>query len=229
MIFTGTQLLPTPFLDIRSMVACCGEEGLLSVAFHPDYATNGFFYVYYVNNASNLVIARYQQRQPERQHRRSHVGSDPADHPSPGTGQPQRGQLSFSSGMDTSTPRPATAAAAATRPTTRRTWATLLGKMLRFDVTLSEVPPFHTRRSGPDLGAGLRNPFRFSFDRATGDLFIGDVGQGLWEEVSFQAAGSSAGAELRVAVDGRPALLQSVFQLQQRDAATDPSHHRVQQ
>ncbi len=58
-IYDGTQLLTTPFLDITSRVQCCGEQGLLSVAFHPNYASNRHFYVYYTNTAGNNTIARY--------------------------------------------------------------------------------------------------------------------------------------------------------------------------
>lgn len=58
-IYNGTQILPTPFLDISSLVSCCGERGLLSVAFHPNYVNNGFFYVNYTDNNGNTVIARY--------------------------------------------------------------------------------------------------------------------------------------------------------------------------
>jgi glucose/arabinose dehydrogenase len=59
-IYDGTQILPTPFLDIRSLVLCCGERGLLSVAFHPRYAENGFFYVYYTDALGDINIARYR-------------------------------------------------------------------------------------------------------------------------------------------------------------------------
>src|SRR5690348_10966013 len=61
----GTRVLPTPFLDIRSLVSCCNERGLLSVAFHPRYAANGFFYVDYTRLDGDIVVARY------------HVSSDP--------------------------------------------------------------------------------------------------------------------------------------------------------
>src|SRR5213075_1586262 len=59
-IYDGTRILPTPFLDIRNVVLCCGERGLLSVAFHPQYASNGFFYVYYTRSDGDIVIARYR-------------------------------------------------------------------------------------------------------------------------------------------------------------------------
>src|SRR5262245_24205268 len=59
MVYTGTQLLATPFLDISSLVSCCGERGLLGLAFHPSYGTNGFFYLAYTDTAGDFVLARY--------------------------------------------------------------------------------------------------------------------------------------------------------------------------
>ena len=59
-ILSGGTLLPTPFLDISALVSCCGEQGLLGLAFHPEYANNGFFYVDYTNVAGNTVVARYE-------------------------------------------------------------------------------------------------------------------------------------------------------------------------
>ena len=58
-ILVNGAVLPTPFLDIHELVSCCGEQGLLGLAFHPDYANNGFFYVYYTDVAGNIAIARY--------------------------------------------------------------------------------------------------------------------------------------------------------------------------
>jgi glucose/arabinose dehydrogenase len=59
-IYDGTQVLATPFLDVSSLITCCGERGLLGLAFHPDYATNGLFYVHYTNTAGNTALARYR-------------------------------------------------------------------------------------------------------------------------------------------------------------------------
>jgi glucose/arabinose dehydrogenase len=59
MVYDGMQILPTPFLDIEPLVACCGEQGLLGLVFHPDYANNGFFYLNYTNTDGDSVIARY--------------------------------------------------------------------------------------------------------------------------------------------------------------------------
>src|SRR5947207_2552699 len=59
-IYDGTQILPTPFLDLHATVSCCGERGLLSVAFHPQYAQNGFFFVYYTDSTGDINIVRYK-------------------------------------------------------------------------------------------------------------------------------------------------------------------------
>ncbi|HEX3552678.1 MAG TPA: PQQ-dependent sugar dehydrogenase [Thermoanaerobaculia bacterium] len=200
-IFTGGVVRPQPFLDIRSLVNTVGEGGLLSVAFHPRYAQNGFFFVNYTNGNDSTVVARYQ------------VSADPnvAD---PASGRilltiPQPfdnhkgGQLQFGpdgflyigmgdggSGFD-----PACRA---------QRMDNLLGKMLRIDVdqNVSTPPfygipadnPFRGTAAPPEIWAnGLRNPWRFSFDRATGDLWIGDVGQNLREEIDLQPAASRGG------------------------------------
>jgi hypothetical protein len=202
-IFDGSQVLATPFLEISSLVRCCGEEGLLSVAFHPDYPVNGFFYVYYVNNSGNIVVARY------------HVSGNPdmADPtsaaillviPHPTNSNHNGGQLQFGpdgylyigtgdggSGNDP--------------PCNAQRDNTLLGKLLRVDVDQNvNMSPFYgIPPTNPFVGAGdpldeiwakgLRNPWRFTFDRLTGDLFIGDVGQSAREEVDFQAAAAAGG------------------------------------
>ncbi len=59
-IYDGTQVLATPFLDVSALVSCCGERGLLSLAFHPDYRANGVFFVHYTNTAGNTTLARYR-------------------------------------------------------------------------------------------------------------------------------------------------------------------------
>jgi glucose/arabinose dehydrogenase len=190
-----------PFLDISARVVAGGEQGLLGVAFPPGYATKGTFYVDYTRGEDGAtVVARYRVTQnPD--------VADPAseevlliiDQP---FGNHNGGQIAFGpdgflyigmgdggSGGDP--------LGNAQNP------ETLLGKMLRIDVEGGAFPyavppgnPFvgTTGVHGEIWALGLRNPWRFSFDRGTGDLYIGDVGQGSFEEVDFQPA-SSAGGE----------------------------------
>jgi glucose/arabinose dehydrogenase len=94
MIHDGTQVLPAPFLDIQSVVGCCGEEGLLSVAFHPQYADNGLFYVFYTDKLGDLASARYQvSGDPNRADAESGAIVLPIGHPS--FGNHNGGQLAF--------------------------------------------------------------------------------------------------------------------------------------
>lgn len=201
LIWDGTQVLPTPFLDVSTLITCCGERGLLSTAFHPLYAQNGFFFIYYTDLDGDLVVARY------------HVTADPnvadpfsaavlltVDHPA---GNHNGGQLQFGSegylyiGMGDGGGGDDPSCNAQSN-------STLLGKMLRVDVDLNvDTPPFYgipgdnpflSTGGPPEAWAkGLRNPWRFSFDRVTGDLLIGDVGQGRREEIDFQPVGSPGG------------------------------------
>ena len=198
-IVKNQTLLGTPFLDIAARVSCCGERGLLSVAFPPNYANKGYFYVNYTNNDGDTVVARYR------------VTSDP-DVANPNSEeiiltveQPfsnhNGGQLAFGpdgyfyigmgDGGSSGDPQ-----GNGQRP------ETLLGKLLRIDVE-SGVRPYAVPVNNPFVQSrfyrseiwalGLRNPWRFSFDRQTGDLYIGDVGQGTYEEIDFQPRASFGG------------------------------------
>jgi glucose/arabinose dehydrogenase len=194
-------VLGTPFLDIDALVASGGERGLLGLAFHPEYASNGFFYVYYTDNAGDTVVARYtvsgnpdvanagsalvllQVAQPFANHNGGDLSFSPTD---PCSSCLYIGLGDGGNGCDPNDD--------AQDP------LELLGKMLRLDVDLAapHVPPdnpFVGDASTRDeiWALGLRNPWRFSFDALTGDLFIGDVGQGAWEEIDFQAASSPGG------------------------------------
>jgi glucose/arabinose dehydrogenase len=197
LIHDGTQVRPTPFLNIASLVSCCGERGLLGLAFHPDFAANRFFYVNYTNLAGDTVIARYR------------VSDDP-DVADPTSAQPlltiaqpyanhNGGQLAF--GPDRFLYVGMGDGGSGGDPENRaQNLGELLGKMLRLDVDggspyIPASNPFrNTPGARPEIWAwGLRNPWRFSFDRLTGDLFIADVGQGTREEVNFQPASSPGG------------------------------------
>jgi glucose/arabinose dehydrogenase len=200
-IISGGSTLATPYLNIDPLVGSGGsEQGLLSMAFSPDYATNGRFYVNYTNNSGDTVIARYQ------------VSADP-NVANPGSAQivltidqPQSnhngGQIQFGPdgmlyiGMGDG-------GGAGDTPNNAQTNDRLLGKMLRINVDVGNPTTYTIPADNPFVGVagyreeiwqtGLRNPWRFSFDRTTGDMYIGDVGQGQWEEIDFQDADSEGG------------------------------------
>lgn len=197
-IWDGTRILPTPFLDVSSLVSCCGERGLLGLAFHPQYAANGFFYIYYTRGDGDIVIARY------------HVSSDPnrADSATATIlltlehsqfGNHNGGQLQF--GSDGYLYAGTGDGGSGGDPNNRaQNLGDPLGKILRLDVNAAApfIPPTNpfVAQAGarPEIWAyGLRNPWRFSFDRQTGDLFIADVGQNAWEEIDFQPLASLGG------------------------------------
>lgn len=190
---------PGFFLDIRDRVDdSASEKGLLGLAFHPDYVQNGFFYVNYTN-ANGTVVARFSvdaqnpdlaiassefvlltQSQPFNNHNAGdiHFGPD--------------GYLYIGFGDGGSAGDPGN------RAQNPMTW---LGKMLRIDVNGGE--PYLVPEDNPFVGdpaylpeiwaTGLRNPWRFSFDRVTGEMYIADVGQNIWEEINVQPAESPGG------------------------------------
>ncbi len=193
-IIENGQLLSEPFLDITDRVGSRGnEQGLLGLAFHPQYEENGWFYVNYTDTNGDTVLARFQVLSDAN---RSDPGSElrllGVDQPYPNH---NGGALAF--GPDGYLYAGLGDGGAAGDPQgNAQSLDTLLGKILRLDVDSGEpyaIPgdnPF-----GNEIWAyGLRNPWRLSFDTATGDLYIGDVGQGEWEEVDFLAAGSAGGA-----------------------------------
>lgn len=199
---------PAPFLDITARVGCCGERGLLSVAFPPGYPNKGHFYVNYTNRQNETIVARYRVtgdpnvadpnseemiltvKQPYDNHNGGQLAFGPRD-----------GYLYIGMGDGGSAGDPQNRA---------QDPQTLLGKMLRLDVEsegsgaarpegLNYIVPAtnpYTATVGyrPEIWAlGLRNPWRFAFDRQSGDLHMGDVGQGAWEEINYQPAGSAGG------------------------------------
>ena len=207
-ILQSGALQPGSFLDIHSLVSCCGERGLLGLAFPPGYAAKGHFYVYYTDLNGDIVLARYNAFADRTQ-------ADPASGvllltiPHPVNNNHNGGQLAFGpdgylysghgdggSGGDP--------------PNNAQNPDILLGKILRLDVEGTgcvQNPPkpqnYCIPPGNPFVGIsgkraeiwafGLRNPWRFSFDRQTGDLYIGDVGQNVEEEIDFQASGSAGG------------------------------------
>jgi glucose/arabinose dehydrogenase len=187
----------TPFLNITSLVTPTGgEQGLLGLAFPPGYAARGSFYVNYTNRTGigNTVVARFRLSP-------NPVLADPATREELLTiiqpfSNHNGGQLAF--GFDSLLYIGTGDGGSGGDPLGNgQSLATLLGKVLRIDV-LSGVLPYAIPANNPfgsEIWAyGLRNPWRFSFDRLTGDLYLADVGQDLVEEVNFQPAGSGAGA-----------------------------------
>ena len=193
-IIESDQLLETPFLDITDRVGSSGnEQGLLGLAFHPQYAENGRFFVNYTDVNGDTVVARFQVSgdlniadpnsevmllgidQPFRNHNGGVLAFGPDGYlyaglgDGGGAGDPQENAENTN---------------------------VLLGKILRLDVDSAD--PYAIPADNPfgnEVWAyGLRNPWRFSFDRSTGDLYIGDVGQNQWEEIDFLPAGSPGGA-----------------------------------
>ena len=186
-IITDTGLVT--FLDIGndSDFACCGEQGLLGLAFHPKYATNGRFFIFYTTSNKNIV-AEYKVSATDPN------AADPAskkmvlsidDFASNHNGGmmefgPKDGKLYIGTGDGGGGGDPNQNGQ---NPTAQ------LGKILRLDVDAAGATP-------ENYIIGVRNPWRWSFDRETGDLYIGDVGQNLIEEVDFVPAGTPAGMNL---------------------------------
>lgn len=190
------------FLDISGRMSCCGERGLLGLAFHPRYAANGRFFVRYTDPAGDLRISEF------------HVSADPnkADPasekilltiPHPSYANHNGGRIVF--GPDGYLYIGTGDGGSGGDPNNHgQSLATLLGKMLRIDVdSTSNGKPYGIPPANPFVGQsgklgeifadGLRNPYSFSFDRSTGDLWIGDVGQDQWEEVDRAPASSGGG------------------------------------
>jgi len=177
-----------------SDISTSGEQGLLSVAFHPQYASNGFFYVYYVNGAGNLELARFKVSNTDANVAEASSKVVLITIPHPGNSNHNGGEMHF--GKDgylyLST---GDGGGGGDAPNNAQNTSVLLGKILRFNVNTSLSSPYYTvpadnPYANEIFNIGLRNPFRWSFDRLTGDMWIGDVGQDSWEEINFRAAAS---------------------------------------
>jgi len=197
-VIKSGAVLPTPFLSVGGLISGGSEQGLLGMAFHPDYANNGYFFLSYTDNTGgDSVVSRWsvdpsnpdvadpsseeiviEYNQPFTNHNGGDIHFSPVD-----------GYLYIATGDGGSANDPSCRA---------QNLANLLGKMLRINV---DTLPYTIPADNPFVGVsgardeiyhyGLRNPWRFSFDRETGDMYIGDVGQNAREEVSYAAAGES--------------------------------------
>jgi len=192
-ILENDQLVDKPFLDITDRVGSGGnEQGLLGLAFHPQYAQNGRFFVNYTDKSGKDTIARFQvSSDPNVADPNSEVKLLSIDDPFPNH---NGGVLAF--GPDGYLYAGLGDGGSAGDPFGNgQNTKALLGKILRLDVDSAE--PYAVPADNPfgnEVWAyGLRNPWRFSFDKSTGDLYIGDVGQNAWEEIDFLPAGSPGG------------------------------------
>jgi len=189
--------LERPFLDIRDRVQAGGEQGLLSMAFAPNYRKNRRFYVYYTAEGGDIRVVEFRGRRnrARRGSARRVLGQEHSQYGNHNGGQLQfgpDGRLYIGLGDGGGGGDPFEAG---------QDLGTHLGKILRIN---PRGRPYRVPRSNPFRGRrgarpaiysyGLRNPWRFSFDRATGDLTIADVGQNAWEEVNFVRRGRGAGA-----------------------------------
>ncbi|WP_395067375.1 PQQ-dependent sugar dehydrogenase [Flavobacterium sp.] len=186
---TNGTVNPTPFLNLSAIVTTDSERGLLGMAFHPNYATNGYFFVNYTNLSGNTTIARYSVSptnpdianttgtvlmtvaQPFTNHNGGSIKFGPD------------GYLYIGMGDGGSAGDPGNRAQNINEN---------LGKMLRIDVNVAVAPYYSSPPTNPFVGTagndeiwaiGMRNPWKFSFNRLNGDLWIADVGQGAIEEI----------------------------------------------
>jgi len=194
----GVQL-NTPFLDVSAINSSGGERGLLGLAFHPQYASNGYFFINFTDNSGDTQVSRYQRSAGNPDVANSSSRSDIIfiDQPySNHNGGCIRfgpdGYLYIATGDGGSANDPGNRA---------QNGSSLLGKMLRIDIdgaspyAIPPSNPFVTNSSVRDeiWALGLRNPWRFNFDSATGDMYISDVGQNEWEYIHFEPAGDAGG------------------------------------
>ena len=197
-VVRGGQLQAAPFLDISGRLSSGGERGLLGLAFHPQFATNRRFFVNYTNPAGDTHIAEFRASSADAADPASErvllvVDQPYANHNGGGLAFDNSGRLLVALGDGGSAGDPENRA---------QRLETLLGKMLRIDVDAGT--PYGVPADNPFLATagargeiwayGLRNPFRIAVDRPTGDLYIGDVGQGRLEEVDVDPGTRRAGA-----------------------------------
>jgi len=203
-IFQKGKVLPAPFLDIRSLTNIVGEHGIISIAFPPDYAKKGHFYITYTNLEGNLILARYQTDPKDSNHALAASGEilllihheQYSNHYGAQIKFGPDGMLYLSTGDG---------GIANDTFNNGQNLQSYLAKLLRLDVEgpadtgkKYRVPPDNpfvkNPKALPEIWAlGLRNPWRFCFDHANGDLYIGNVGQEQWESIYYTPAGGKGG------------------------------------
>jgi len=202
-VLRSGHLLPRPFLDLSDQVGYDGaERGLLSIAFPPNHARSGSFYVYYNDTAGNIRIDEFRRRSPTR--------ADPGSErhviviPHPGNANHNGGQMQFLG--DLLYFGTGDGGSAGDPPNNAQNKDVLLGKLLRIDPRPSRGQPYSVPASNAFVGKpgrneiysyGLRNPFRFSFDTVTAGqprIAIGDVGQNRFEELDYTTVAAASGA-----------------------------------
>ncbi|MFT3822326.1 MAG: PQQ-dependent sugar dehydrogenase [Chitinophagaceae bacterium] len=204
-IYSGSNLLPQPFIDLSGVTTENGEQGFLSIAFHPQYATNrNFFVLYTATGTGNVTLARYTTSLADANVADLASGVILLSLPKPaGRTNHNGGKLNFGSDgylyLGTGD-----GGGGGDPDNLAQNGNSYLGKLLRINVTNVTTAPYYTIPadnpfvSDPAIldeiySFGLRNPWRWSFDRQTHDLWIADVGQSAWEEVNFVAANATAG------------------------------------
>jgi glucose/arabinose dehydrogenase len=201
-VYSSTYVSLGTFLTVTG-ISTGGEQGLLSMAFHPDYETNGFFWVYYTNSAGNLEVSRYKVSAGNVN--QADAGSKQVVITIPHPGQTNHNGAKLNFGADGFLYFATGDGGGGGDPNNNaQNGNSLLGKMLRINVSTGNTAPFYTvPNDNPFVtnanvldeiwALGLRNPFRWSFDRSNGNMWIGDVGQGAKEEINYRTAAQSAG------------------------------------
>ncbi len=203
-VVSSGKRLSTPFLDVRSRIVSGGEQGLLSLAFAPDYSSSRRFYVYYTDKQGDIVVEEYKRskdskNRADKSSRRKviEIAHRLASNHNGGDLVFGRDKLLYFGTGD--------GGGGGDTQGNAQNLNSLLGKLIRIDPRRSGSKAYRVPSSNPFVGRagrdeiyayGLRNPFRFSFDRANGDLILGDVGQNEREEIDFvpESAGAGRGA-----------------------------------
>ena len=203
-IYQYGVLSTRPFLDINDRITYKGEQGLFSLAFHPGYKNNGLFFIWYSDKKGDVTLARYKASDPGGDVADPYSGvvlfslSKPGGYNNHNGGCLQFGKdgylyLTIGDGGGIGDPY-----------SNAQNMQSLFGKMIRLDINVQNAPyyaipvdnPFiNTPNARPEIFAlGLRNPWRWSFDDLTGDIWFGDVGQDTWEEINFTRYAEASGA-----------------------------------